>query len=154
MKKLLLAVLLVVVAIVALSLESRLTVFGVRPNVTALLAYYSGLKKGPLKGILFGAFLGMAEDGLSGSVLGPNLLASGAVGFLASYAAEGFLSWTPFLGLLSVFFLTALDGALAFASLAVFTGPPAPLVTAALITLGQAALNSFFGPFVRPCAER
>ena len=43
----------------ALLLESRISVFGTPPNLTAAIAYYLGLKYGETKGIFFGSLIGL-----------------------------------------------------------------------------------------------
>lgn len=141
----------VIVLIAVLMLEAKVEVFGIRPNLTAVLAYYFGLRNGAVKGILYGSLIGIAVDSLSGGMLGPNLLGKGAVGFFSSYIAEGFFfKWTPVLGVLGISALTVLDGIAAFALTALFVSAPTSLWNAALIMLGQAALNAMAGPFIKP----
>ena len=134
----------------ALLLESRISVFGTSPNLTAVIAYYFGLKNGETKGILFGSLIGLLEDGLSGNILGPNLLGKGLVGFFASFMSGSFFRWTPLLGMIGIFFLTALDGITVFLSRTVFELMPTSMLNATLKIIAAAIINSFLGIFIKP----
>lgn len=150
MKKTLIYAILILTAFV---LETQISVFGVRPDITVVLVYYFGIKNGPVKGIAFGAFLGMAADSLSGGMLGPNLLSKGASGYLASLLSHGFFRWTPIFGLISLMAITALDRAVSFLSYSIFNEMPSDPLYALYSVLGQAALNSIAGLFIKPHAD-
>jgi|Deesub1362A_J573_1020465.scaffolds.fasta_scaffold00268_6 rod shape-determining protein MreD len=143
----------ILLVILAFVLETRLSVLGIRPNLTVLLVYYIGLRYGSTNGIVFGSVLGMIADSLSGNILGPNMLSKGTVGLLSSSITSGFFRWTPVFGLIGVFVLTVIDGVLAFTSTAIFAQAPISFGNAILITLGQAVLNSVAGPFLKPQHE-
>lgn len=144
-------VLFVFLAAAAFLLEAKIVIFGIRPGVTVLLAYYIGLKGGAVRGLLFGMVLGFLADSLSGGMLGPQILGKGAAGFFASYMAGGiFVRWTPLLGLMGVFSLTALDGLAAFSAMAFFSSASLTFRGAALAVMGQSALNAAAGLFMRP----
>lgn len=134
----------------AIVIEARVQVAGISPNLTVLFAYYVGLRHGPRSGLLSGAALGVVADSLAGSVIGPNLLGKSTAGYLAPLLNRGFFTWTPVLGLLGVFVLTACDGIISYASMSLFFRPPASMSSAAVTILWQAALNSLFGVFIRP----
>lgn len=134
----------------ALLLESRITVFGAPPNLTAAIAYYFGLKNGETKGILFGSLIGLLEDGLSGNILGPNLIGKGLVGFFASFMSGNFFRWTPLLGIIGIFFLTALDGITVFLSRTAFEVMPTSILSATSNIIISAIMNSFLGIFIKP----
>jgi rod shape-determining protein MreD len=131
-------------------LESRAEIFGIRPNLTVLIAYYVGLRHGPGKGMAFGAALGIIADSLSGGMLGPNLLGKGTAGYLASFLTGRLFTWTPFLGFLAVAVLTSADGLVSFLSTSVFAYQPTGALS---IVLLQAAVNSLGGLFLRPRRE-
>lgn len=135
-------------------LETQLSVLGIRPNLTVLPVYYVGLRHGAVRGLLFGALMGIVADSIGGGLLGPNMLSKGTVGFLASFMRGGLFTWTPLLGLLAVAALTLVDGALAFASVAVFAQVPVTLPQAALVASGQAGANAIAGAFIKPVEER
>lgn len=134
----------------ALLLESRISVFGTPPNLTAAIAYYFGLKHGETKGIFFGSLIGLLEDGLSGNILGPNLLGKGLVGFFSAFMSGSFFRWTPLLGMFGIFFLTALDGITVFFSRTAFELMPTSIPNAISIVIVSAIMNSFLGIFIRP----
>ena len=134
-------------------LESRLAPLGIRLNLTFLPVYYAGLRYGPSRGLLIGAAVGMASDSLSGGILGPGMLSKGMVGYLASLMTGGLFRWTPVLGLLGVAVLTAADGAVSYASLAIFSQAPAPIGEAAVAIAARGAINSIAGLYIRPAHE-
>ena len=74
-------IILLLIIFSAFLLESRISIFGAQPDLAAAIAYYFGLKNGETKGLLFGSFMGLIGDSLSGGILGPNILGKGMVGF-------------------------------------------------------------------------
>jgi rod shape-determining protein MreD len=143
-----------VLAALLFVLEAKLSVLGIRPNLTVLLVYFVGLRHGPTRGLLFGALVGVIADSISGNILGPNMLGKGTVGFLSSLMTRGPFNWTPLFGLIGVIVLTLGDGIMAFSSMAVFSHMPTTLSNAAFIISGQAALNAVAGLYIRPEDER
>lgn len=139
--------------VVCFVVEARLAPAGIRLNLTILPVYYAGLRHGPSRGLLTGALVGMAVDGVSGGMLGPNMLSKGLAGYLASLMTSGLFRWTPVLGLLGVAVLTAADGAVSYVSLSVFSQAPAPLSVAAAAIATQGAINSIAGIYIRPSRE-
>jgi rod shape-determining protein MreD len=134
-------------------LETKVSLFGIMPNFLVLPVYYYGLKRGGAKGLLFGAFMGAAVDTLYGNMLGPNILSKGAAGFLSHSIKMRFFRWTPFLGMLGAFLITAIDGYTAYASLSIFDAPPTAFSRAFFIISAQAILNSVAGLILRPKDE-
>lgn len=134
-------------------LEAKLSVLGIRPNLTVLLVYYVGLRHGPVKGLLFGVLIGILADSISGNILGPNMLGKGMVGYLSSFMTGGLFNWTPLFGVIGVMVLTLGDGILAFSSLAAFSHMPTTLSNAAVILSVQAAINAVAGLYIRPRDE-
>ncbi len=137
----------------AFLLESRISVFGASPNLAAVITYYYGLKNGEAKGMMFGSFIGLIEDSLSGNILGPNLLGKGLVGFFSSFMSGSFFRWTPLLGMIGAFSLTAIDGITVFVSLALFEHMPTSVPNAVYMIFISAIINSLFGIFLRPQNE-
>lgn len=147
-------VLFILVIFLSFLLESRISIFGAQPNLTAAVVYYFGLKNGATKGLLFGAMIGIIGDGISGGILGPGMLGKGFVGFFSSFMSGGsFFRWTPLLGMIGIFFLTAFDGIIVFFSRAIFEHMPTSITSAISIALISAELNSFFGVFLKPKNE-
>jgi len=138
----------------AFLLEARISIFGGRPDFAAAIAYYFGLKNGETKGILFGSFIGLIADSLSGGILGPNMLAKGLVGFLASFISVSFFRWTPLLGIIGISVLTALNGITVFLSKTIFENTPTSISSAIFVILSASLINSVFGIFIRPKDEQ
>jgi hypothetical protein len=116
-------------------LQGRVSVLGISPDLTVLLVYY----------------VGALEDSLSSSIIGPNLLSKGIVGFSASFfVTGGFLRWTPVLGLLAVASFTVIDNAVVFLAQSIFDKMPAAPSSALFIAIMQSILNAIAGFFIRP----
>jgi rod shape-determining protein MreD len=73
----------------AFLIQTKISLLSVAPNITALLAYYAGIKYGQNKGVIFGLLIGSIEDSLSSPILGPNMLGKGLVGFSSSLFISG-----------------------------------------------------------------
>lgn len=136
--------------VTALAVQAKVNIFSVSPNITVIVAYYLGIRRGTTEGILFGSLIGIIEDSVGGTMLGPNLLAKGAVGFLSAFVSGTLFRWTPFLGVLSVFFLTAGDGIMRFLSRSVFDVMPGSLSLVVTTTVVQGLLNAGAGIFIKP----
>jgi cell shape-determining protein MreD len=141
------------VTILFFVLEAKLDVFGIRPNLTLLPVYYVGLRKGPVKGALFGVLIGAIADSLAGNLLGPNMLAKGSAGILATFITGGFLRWTPFMGVIWLFAVTWADGILSYASLSVFAEAPTSIYLGIMTLFVQASVNTVAGYFIKPTDE-
>lgn len=138
----------------AFVLEARVRMANLPLDLAVLFAYFAGLRLGPARGILYGSGIGLLSDVFAGNILGPNIMGKCAVGYLSSFLKEGWLfTWTPVLGLIGVFFLTALDGFIAFIAASIFSEPPTAASDAAMVILWQAGVNSIFGLFLRPRYE-
>jgi rod shape-determining protein MreD len=135
----------------AFLLQTKISLLSVAPNITAVLAYYTGIKYGQNRGVAFGLLLGAIEDSLSSPILGPNMLGKGLVGFSASlFISGGIFVWTPLLGMLGIALLTFVDNSAVFLSLSIFDKPPTNPSTALFITIMQALLNSVAGMLIKP----
>jgi rod shape-determining protein MreD len=140
----------IAVIIAALFLQTRVAVFGIHPNLTAAVAYWIGFQSSPIKGTILGSFIGIIEDSIGGGILGPNLLGKGLVGLLASWLSKRIFHWTPLVGMVSIFLLTAMDGLVIFVTKVLYSSVPVPvsLVMTGLFT--QGLLNSIAGAFISP----
>ncbi len=136
--------------IAAFIAHSQVSLWGVAPNLTIVLAYAVGLHSGSTKGLLLGSAVGIVEDSVSGNILGPNLLGKGMTGYLASFSSGSLFRWTPLLGVLFLFALTLMDGGIVFISRTIFETSPTSLSRAVFTLLMQGVLNAGIGFFVRP----
>lgn len=147
-------IILLLIIFLAFLFESRISIFGAQPDLAAAIAYYFGLKNGETKGMLFGSFIGLIGDSLSGGILGPNILGKGMVGFLSAFMSGSFFRWTPVLGVIGIFLLTALNGIIVFLSKTIFEHMPTSIPSAISIIFTAAIINSLFGIFMRPQNEQ
>lgn len=136
--------------LLALIIQSKVSIFGIPPAITVIASYYMGLRKGVKKGILVGAFIGMIEDSLSGNVLGPHLLGKGTVGFSSSLLSGSLFRWTPLLGVIGLFSLTLIDGLAVFITKTLFDIQFIPFSRLLTTILFQGVLNCLAGTFLRP----
>jgi rod shape-determining protein MreD len=134
-------------------LEAKLDIFGIRPGLTLLPVYYVGLRKGPAKGALFGVLIGAIADSLAGNPLGPNMLAKGTAGIMATVLTGGFLRWTPIAGVIGLFAITWADGIISYTSLSVFAEAPTSISLAIVTLFVQASVNAVAGYFIKPAYE-
>lgn len=135
----------------AFLLQAKISILSVSPNITALFAYYAGIKHGQYRGMLFGLLIGSIEDSLSSPMLGPNMLGKGLVGFLSSFfISGGIFVWTPLLGMIAAAFLTLIDNSAVFLCLSIFDKLPTNLYTTIFVTIMQALINSAAGMFIKP----
>lgn len=134
---------------VSFLIEAKVSFLGIRPDATAILIYYFGLRNGPVGGLLFGAFIGILADSLSGGIIGPNILSKGMVGYFSAVFIAKIFKWTPFIGILGLAVLTAMDRTASLISYSVFEHmPSSPLIVIYTIA-GQALINCPLGFFLR-----
>ncbi|MBE0427131.1 MAG: hypothetical protein IBX72_10885 [Nitrospirae bacterium] len=131
-------------------IQGSVSLFDVTPNFTAVLAYYLGVKRGKINGMFFGSFIGIVEDSLSYTFLGPNLLSKGMIGYLSSLISSKLFIWTPVLGIISISILTITDSFIVFVSRSVFDIMPVSIGVAVFIILIQSLLNAPLGIFIKP----
>jgi cell shape-determining protein MreD len=135
----------------SLFLQGKITVLGAPLNLTVLLAYFAGIRYGEARGLLLGGLIGALEDITALSILGPNLLSKGLIGFSSSFLISGTIfRWTPFFGIITVIALTLIDNAFVFISRSIFATLPAAAYNASLLALKQAVINAAAGIFIRP----
>jgi rod shape-determining protein MreD len=147
-------IILLLIIFSAFLLESRISIFGARPDLATAIAYYFGLKNGETKGLLFGSFIGLIGDSLSGGILGPNILGKGMVGFFSAFMSGSFFRWTPVLGVIGISLLTAVNGIIVFLSKTLFEHMPTSIPSAMSIIFTAALINSLLGVFMRPQNEQ
>ena len=138
-------------AFLAILFQGRLSVLGVIPNLTVLPAFYAGIRYGEYRGLIAGLVIGALEDSLSHSIIGPNMLAKGMVGFIAAFFdSGGIFRWTQLLGVISVFALTLLDSTIVVLSRLFIDRLPGGLSGIIFLALMQSLLNAPAGVFMRP----
>lgn len=147
-------IILLLIILSAFLLESRISIFGTQPDLAAAIAYYFGLKNGETKGMLFGSFIGLIGDSLSGGILGPNILGKGMVGFFSAFMSGSFFRWTPVLGVIGISLLTVINGIIVFLSKTLFEHMPTSIPSAMSIIFTAALINSLLGIFMRPQNEQ
>jgi rod shape-determining protein MreD len=130
--------------------QGSISLFDITPDFTVLLVCYVGVKKGEVKGMFFGALIGILEDSLSGAFLGPHLLSKGLLGYLSALLYSRFFIWTPLLGIISAAVLTLADGFMVFILRSIFDRMPGSIGAALLIITLQALLNAPFGFLMKP----
>jgi len=138
------------IVLVTFVIQGRVSFFDVNPNLTAVLAYYAGMRKGEVKGLCIGSLIGTIEDSLSAAFLGPHLLSKGLVGYFSSFLSGSFFRWTPFLGIIGISILTIGDGVLVFLFKSFFNKMPVSFGAAFSIIAIHSLINAPIGIFVRP----
>lgn len=142
--------------VVALALQTTVafSLMGLRPAVDLVLVVviYVALGSGPAGGLLVGSVAGLAQDALSGGVVGVCGLAKCVVGFLAGILGTQFIVVNA-VPRFVVFFLGSLLHSALFLGLYQVIDPGAfgrPYTTA----LSQALVNSIVGIFAFHVVER
>ncbi len=152
-------------ASVALLLQPKLTLFGCPLNLTIALVYAFGIKTAPhqpaasgssdvlpeIRGTAFGAGIGLIEDVMTGSILGPNLLSKGLAGFVSTMVyREIFFQWESAVGGVVLAVLTLLDGLLVIWTRELFSNLYAGGPAVANLIIVQSIINIPLGLMLRP----
>ncbi|MCE5312379.1 MAG: hypothetical protein LLF86_04420 [Nitrospiraceae bacterium] len=107
------------------------------------------------KSTLFGVTVGLAEDALSGSIIGPAILSKGLAGYLSCTAFSDLIfKWTPLWGALAIGLLTLLDGFVIVTMRNIFSGLSISGPGSFASVFYQALINLPFGLFVRAGSAR
>ncbi len=130
-------------------IQGSISLFDITPNFTVILASYAGIREKELKGLFFGSLIGIAEDSLSGTFLGPNLLSKGLIGYLAAFLYSKFFVWNPVLGMLTVSLLTMADSFIVYTARSIFDTMPSGIAAAAFIIAMQSLYNAPLGIFLK-----
>ena len=147
-----------------LLLQPKLALFNCPLNLTLALVYSFGIKTAShqpaasgsddvapeIISTIFGAGIGLIEDVLTGSLIGPNLLSKGLAGFISSIVyREIFFRWESVLGGVVLAVLTLLDGLVVIGARELFssttTGGPAVVE----LVIIQSVMNIPLGLLVR-----
>jgi len=94
----------------------------VKPDLVLILVCFYSIRKGQVKGMLYGALSGFLIDSASGFIIGPNILSKSIVGFFFSFIRQKFFLWNVFLNTLLIFLFSIVDILLVRAVLEIFSG--------------------------------
>jgi hypothetical protein len=132
---------------IALFLQSKVMVFGIRPEFLSVPVFIFGMRtKDDLRSTIFGATCGFFEDILSG-FWGPNIMSKALIGYLSANILGGFFVWSPILGVAGLFFITAIDALLGI-FIAALKDSPVPVSVWVIYTIFmQSLINSPLGIF-------
>ncbi|MFN3740361.1 MAG: hypothetical protein ACK4TF_06785 [Thermodesulfovibrionales bacterium] len=137
----------IILLFIALFLQSKLVVFGIKPEFLSALVFIFGMRtKEELKAAGFGAFAGLVEDIFS-DFWGPNMVSKCLIGYLSANILGGFFVWSPLLGIIGIFFITLIDSFLAILVMAL-KDVPIPISGWVIYTIFiQALINVPLGYF-------
>ena len=138
----------VVATIAALALQTTVAhAVVIRGNVPVdlvlVVVVYVALSSGPFTGMLVGTFAGLAQDALSGGIIGIGGLADTIVGFVAGVVGTQFIVTQP-LTRMVVFFGATLLRAILFMGLYALLGLrhfPSPYAAVAIQGVGNAVVG-------------
>lgn len=133
-------------------------------NLTVILVYYFGLKsyqrntargfsgaRAELGSVAFGMTIGLMEDILSGTMIGPGVLSKGLLGLITPVIfTDMVFKWTRVWGAVVVITLTLFDGSVLISSRVLFTGIHVTAGTLFQILCVQSFFNLPFGLMLRP----
>ncbi|HMK60492.1 MAG TPA: hypothetical protein VK452_05020 [Dissulfurispiraceae bacterium] len=152
-------------AVLALIFQPKLSLFEYPLNLSVVVVYAFGIRQSiqqsmaagsddvspEIKATIFGAVVGLLEDGISGSSIGPNLLGKGTVGLISSIVFRDiFFQWESSLGGIVLCILTIVDGFIIVVLRAVFFNTTiGGWATAQLIAM-QAIMNIPLGLLIAP----
>jgi cell shape-determining protein MreD len=136
--------------LLVLLVDMNLSIYGMRTDLRSLIVYWFGLTHSGFVGMGYGAILGCVEDSVLSSIIGPSILAGGAVGYLASFFSHTFFRWTPLLGFFVASVLTFFGGLAEYASLSIFHQLDGGLLSGLYPLALQSLLNGVLAIFLKP----
>lgn len=133
-------------------------------NFTVVIVYLFGLRnldriaargyfgsRSELESTAFGAFIGLTEDILMGSLVGPGFLSKGLIGFFTSVIfSDVVFRWTRIWGVAAVTAFTLLDGLILIGARSMFSDLHINSSQVLLNVLVQIVLNIPFGILLKP----
>jgi rod shape-determining protein MreD len=132
----------------------RLSIGGIRPDLSLVAVSLIGLHMGEMEAVTVGAALGFTQDLLSGSLLWGNLCLKPLVGLLAGLARRNLVNLTLKFVFALLLALSVLSGSVMFL-LKSLTGPGADFFAAARETiLPQACYDAVLGTVVLMLMQR
>lgn len=158
------------IILLAFTLQTQITIADIPFNFVALVVYMfvlqlgsrlkkeeyaSGILELEIKSAVFGAALGILDDIISGTIIGPSFLSKGLIGFfVAVLFGSVFFKWTPLLGCIVIFAITTLDGVLQVIIRMVFSEIQIDFFSALSIIMIQALINLPLGLLIKPSEYR
>jgi rod shape-determining protein MreD len=139
-----------IIILLTVLVQGSVSFIHIKLNLTVILVCYIGMKKGEIPGMFFGALIGLVEDITSGSLLGPNILSKGLIGYLSSSLYKRLFIWTPLIGAINIFSLTFLDCSIVFILRSVFDKVPVEIGAALFIIIIKSIVNAPLGIFIKP----
>jgi hypothetical protein len=154
-----------IVAILALLFQPKLSLFEYPPNLSVAVVYAFGIKNAlqhsaasssadvssEIKATIFGAAVGLIEDCMTGSMIGPNILSKGLTGFISSFVFRDiFFLWESSLGSIVLCLLTMADGIVVVGSRLLFSNTVIGGRAVVELIIIQAIMNIPIGLLVKP----
>ena len=154
----------IIFAIFAILLQTQFSFLGRFFSGTVIIVYFFGLRsrlklsafawtanKVEVTGVVYGALVGIVEDVITGSVIGPGLLSKGLIGLLTPIVFTDFIfKWTPLWGGIAIVLFTLLDGAVIVATQTYFAGIHISGISLIQIFLLRSIMNAPFGVLLKP----
>jgi cell shape-determining protein MreD len=155
----------VFITAIILLIQPKLALFDCPLNLTLALVYVFGMRTTAyhpaasgsddvtpeIRSTLFGAGIGLIEDAMIGSLMGPNLLSKGLVGLMSSIVYRDiFFQWESVLGGVVLTVLTLLDGIIVIAARQLFSNMAIGGSAAVELIIIQAIMNIPLGLVLKP----
>jgi cell shape-determining protein MreD len=154
----------IVLALLVFLLQTQFYFMRYFSNLTVILVYYFGLKsqqrnsdrdysgsKAEFESVAFGVIIGLMEDVISGSIIGPGLLSKGLLGLMTPVVfTDMIFKWTPLWGAIVIIIFTLFDGMVVVCSRIMFTGIHVSGATLFQAMFVQSIMNIPFGIFLLP----
>lgn len=145
-------------------IQTQINPYGKQLNISVVLVYFFILRTNiqqariyrlsivpEAKGLLFGASVGLVEDILTGSIIGPALFSKGLIGFLITIIfSDVVFKWTYLSGILVLILVTIMDGLLVSGIRTLFENLLINKEVFAKDIFFQTVINILFGIIIRP----
>lgn len=148
-------------------IQTQVSISGRHLNLSVVMVYFFGLKSLPrqckfkmdpyfgsraeIKSMVFGAFVGLIEDILAGSIIGPNFFSKGLIGFLTVLVfTEIVFKWTLFLGVITIVIFTLLDGIIVTGFRVIFASININIIDVLKTIAVQTIVSIPFGIILKP----
>lgn len=145
-------------------IQTQINPYGRPLNISVVLVYFFILRTNiqqariygfsiipEAKGLLFGAFVGLLEDILSGSIIGPALFSKGLIGIIITIVfSDVIFKWTYLSGIIVLIIMTIMDGLLVSGIRTLFENLHINKEGFAINIIFQTIINIPFGIIIRP----
>ena len=108
-----------ITALFALSVQA---VFfkGAKPDFVLVLVFFYSLRYGQIKGMVYGALLGLLIDASGGFILGPNIISKALAGYFAASVRQRIFQWNIFINTVVITIFSIIDVLLVYICLETF----------------------------------